>query len=447
MDSRETSEAVTVVPYRWVILLLGILAYATSLFARQNYAGVQKFVAHDLGLDKAALGLLGSVFFYSYALFQMPWGLASDRFGSRWIVGLGILLTAVAMAGFATAQTLTGLVLWRGASGIAGAAAYVAMSGGLACWFPQRERGFSQAALGGVGGALGEGAAFFLLPVISIYFASGWRQGMNMIAASIAALGVLCLIFLRSGPIARQRAVASPFDWKLLSDPTLWSHTFLFCAFIVGLRGTQTWMVVYVTEVYLDKGHLALNDAVVAGGLLVTVAYSLLGRGLGCPLGGKLSDVLVKRGISRATLAIAWLTLAVALLLVLAMGVSATAALGLVALLLGASVNLFPLISASISEVYGAGKTGSIVAFVNMMGQFSGASVLAASGYLGIALSSQAGNALAEYRGIWLSGMVGVASFTALGALIHLALKLGWLSNPQLTPLGTHGPRSLPASR
>ena len=34
-------------------------------------------------LDRGTLGLMGSAFFYSYALFQMPWGIASDRFGSR----------------------------------------------------------------------------------------------------------------------------------------------------------------------------------------------------------------------------------------------------------------------------------------------------------------------------------------------------------------------------
>ena len=32
-------------PYRWVILAVGILAYGTSQFSRQNYAGVQKFIA------------------------------------------------------------------------------------------------------------------------------------------------------------------------------------------------------------------------------------------------------------------------------------------------------------------------------------------------------------------------------------------------------------------
>ena len=76
--------------YRWIILAVGILAYGTSQFSRQNYTGVQKFIADDLSLDRGTLGLMGSAFFYAYALFQMPWGIASDRFGSRAIIGLGI---------------------------------------------------------------------------------------------------------------------------------------------------------------------------------------------------------------------------------------------------------------------------------------------------------------------------------------------------------------------
>ena len=108
--------------YRWVILGFGILAYAVSQFARQNYTGVQKFIAADFGLDKGALGLLGSAFFYAYALAQMPWGFASDRFGSRGVTALGILLSAGAMAGFATSQSEAGLLFWRAMAGIAGAA-------------------------------------------------------------------------------------------------------------------------------------------------------------------------------------------------------------------------------------------------------------------------------------------------------------------------------------
>ena len=118
--------------YRWVILFFGILAYGTSQFARQNFNGIQKFIAADLNLDRGAIGLLASMFFYSYALFQMPWGIAADKFGSRKVVGLGILLTAATMVGFATGRTEGWLLFWRAAARIAGAAVYVSLTGNLA---------------------------------------------------------------------------------------------------------------------------------------------------------------------------------------------------------------------------------------------------------------------------------------------------------------------------
>src|SRR2546426_9183475 len=150
--------------YRWVVLVFSILAYATSQFSRQNYSGVQKFIAQDLALDKAALGLLGSTFFYAYALCQMPWGIAADGFGNRWITACGILLTSAAMVGFASGADEGALLAWRAAGGIAAAAVYVSVAGGLARWFPPHERGLSQAALGGVGGGPRRGHRLLLPP-------------------------------------------------------------------------------------------------------------------------------------------------------------------------------------------------------------------------------------------------------------------------------------------
>lgn len=417
----------SVMAYRWVVLVFGILAYATSIFARQNYAGVQKFIAQDLHLDKGALGLMGSVFFYAYALFQLPCGIASEKFGGRWIAGLGVLLTAGAMAGFATGETEGQLLVWRVLAGIAGAAAYVSMSGSLAHWFSPSERGFSQAALGGVGGALGESSAFLLLPVISIYFASGWRQGTNVVAAAIALLGILCLVFLRPAPSERRAAGTASFDWKVLADPRLWCYTLLFSAFIVAIRIMQPWIAVYAADVYIVERRLSMSDATLQGGVLAMIAYSMLGRGIGNPLGGKLSDILVRRGISRETLAILWLTLAVVLFQILSAGLTATWSLGVTAFLLGVSVNLFTLITAAASEAYGPQKTASIVSFMVMVSQLAGATALALSGYAGMSLGAGSGNALVEYRGIWLSAMVGVLLFAVPGAAMYLALTKGWI--------------------
>ena len=104
--------------YRWVILFFGILAYATSHFSRQNYTGIQKFIQADFQLDRGAIGLLGASFFYAYAIFQMPWGIAADKFGSRAMATFGMLLTAATMVGFATSRSEEALLFWRAAAEI-----------------------------------------------------------------------------------------------------------------------------------------------------------------------------------------------------------------------------------------------------------------------------------------------------------------------------------------
>ena len=76
--------------------------------------------------------------------------------------------------------------------------------------------------------------------------------------------------------------------------------------------------------------------------------------------------------------------------------------------------------------------TASVASFANTLGQFSGATVLAASGYVGISLNTQPGNALTEYRGIWLSGLVGMAIMAALGTAAYIALRAGWGGRPAM---------------
>jgi len=406
--------------YRWVILVFGILAYATSHFTRQNYTGIQRFMQADFELDRGMLGLLGAAFFYAYALCQMPWGIAADRFGSRIAATLGILLMAATMAGFATSQSEVELLMWRMAAGVAAAAAYVSVSGGVARWFPASERGFSQSAFGGMGGALGEGTAYFLLPVLALSFAAGWRQATNTMAVALVAIALVCFAFLRSAPHGQPATTKKPFAWRLLADPYLWCYTALFAGFMVGTRTAQAWISIYLADVYAAAHGYDTNAAVVAGGLFATVAYSIVGRGLGVPLAGTLSDIFVRRGMSRTAVVIGWLVLSIVLFQLLSMQVTGLWLLAVVAALTGTAVNCFTLITAAVSETYGPEKTASITGFVNMCGQLVGATSLAWSGYLGIALSGGDSSALAEYRGVWLSGGLTVSLATAIGTGIYL---------------------------
>ena len=148
-----------------------------------------------------------------------------------------------------------------------------------------------------------------------------------------------------------------------------------------------------------------------------------------------LSDALLKRGISRTALVIASLAITAASFQVLSMGVTALWFLSVLAVLLGTAVNSFTLVIAEASETYGAERTGSVSSFMNTVGQLSGATALAVSGYIGVALSAGGRNSLDEYQGIWLSGMAWIVSLTLLGILLHyFALKNRWATPPVVAP-------------
>jgi hypothetical protein len=140
-----------------------------------------------------------------------------------------------------------------------------------------------------------------------------------------------------------------------------------------------------------------------------------------------MSDVLARRGVSRTTVIIGWLVLATVLFHVLSLGVTDIGSLAVIAALLGMSVNLFSLIPAAISDRFGSQRTASLSSFANTIAQLSGATALAVSGYVGISLNAQPGNALTEYRGIWLSAEVGMAFMTILSIAAYVALRNGWI--------------------
>jgi membrane protein DedA with SNARE-associated domain len=136
-----------------------------------------------------------------------------------------------------------------------------------------------------------------------------------------------------------------------------------------------------------------------------------------------LSDVLLQRGISRMTLVFMWLGVIIIAFQLLSMQITTMWLVAVIAVLLGTAVNSFPLITVLVNETYGPDKTASVFGFINMLGQIAGATVLATSGYLGVALSTGERNSLEEYFGIWLAGMASVAATTAVGGAMWIAVR------------------------
>ncbi len=63
----------------WMLLPLSLL-FLLSQFYRTSSAVIASELMHDLSLTAANLGALSSVFFYAFALIQIPMGAVIDRF-------------------------------------------------------------------------------------------------------------------------------------------------------------------------------------------------------------------------------------------------------------------------------------------------------------------------------------------------------------------------------
>jgi MFS family permease len=273
------------------------------------------------------------------------------------------------------------------------------MAGALSRWFLPKERGFVQGIFAAVGATIGEGTSNLIVPYLAIHVASGWRQSTEILAVIIAVIGVGCALFLRSAPTGQQAIERKPFDWTTLKDMHLWAFTAVYSGSIIAIRILPPWLPIYAADIYISRG-MNLNTAVLTAGVLSTLY--LAGRLIGVPIACFVSDRLVSRKISRQSLPL---------------GIDSTSILGVIAFLMGISINMYPLVTTAVSETFGPQKTSSVMGALNTVAQLSGATALLVSGYLGIALNSAPGNAVQEYRGIWLVGVVGCLGTAALGML------------------------------
>ena len=131
------------------------LLYATTTLTRWNYTSIAGYLASDLNIGKAELGLIGSAYLYTYAIAQLPGGILTDFFGGRRVISISVAFLGVFCLVFAIASSFTEVLTARALMGVFGASVYGPITVILARWFNIKERGFASTMNNG-GGGLGE---------------------------------------------------------------------------------------------------------------------------------------------------------------------------------------------------------------------------------------------------------------------------------------------------
>ena len=154
--------------------------------ARTVMAIVGPVLAVELGLSAVELGVLAACLFASYAVVQLPLGVALDAFGPRRVQAVLMSLAAIGFAIFALSPGFAGLVLARIVVGVGVSAGLMAVIKGHADWF-ERHR---VAHVTGIASAIGAlGSTLTTSPVQAMLPTLGWRGvfwGLCLLALAVA---------------------------------------------------------------------------------------------------------------------------------------------------------------------------------------------------------------------------------------------------------------------
>lgn len=163
---------------------LGLIAY----IHRMAFASAGTRLKSEFGISDSDWGQVMAAFLVAYALFEVPWGVVGDRWGTRHLLTMIVLgwsaLTAL-VAAVTESHTFVYLLTIRFLFGAFQAGAFPAISRIMADWMPIPERATAQGLIW-MCSRLGGAVAPFLMGSL-IYQTAGWRTAF----VSVSLVGVI----------------------------------------------------------------------------------------------------------------------------------------------------------------------------------------------------------------------------------------------------------------
>lgn len=352
----------------WAMLTLGVLAQAAGTMLVSAPVYLIPLLHLEQGIPLAGAGLLASAPTIGMVLTLVLWGAAADRYGERWVIACGLVITA-GCAFAAAALSSAGLVPLGVALLLGGAAAASsnAASGRVVVgWFPRHRRGLAMG-LRQMSQPLGVAAAALVVPPLAAH--GGPVVVFTAVGALLAAVSVGCALGIRNPPRpeaspagAGRAGITAPNPYR--EDRFLIRIHSVSILLVLPQFALSTFgMVWLITELHWNQ---------TAAGLVMGLSQFV--GALGRIVVGSLSDRLDER-----VRVLRWVAVGgVAVMLLLALvGAWHSAALGGIVLVIATVVSVADngLAYTSVAEAAGSGWAGRALGIQNT-GQFIAASAV-----------------------------------------------------------------------
>lgn len=250
--------------HRWLILGIGLAAQAASSIFLYGIPMLLPELRRTEHLSLAAAGWVVAAPTVGLLCTLIAWGAATDRFGERNVMALGLGLAAVLLLGAAVTADVVGRSVLLGLAGAAAGSVSAASGKVVLGWFAPEERGTAMG-LRQTAQPIGVGIAALTLPTVAGAAGIGWALTVPAFLCLVAAFLVVALVIDPPRTAAKPGLrPGSPYRGGL----TLWR-----------LHGTSTLLVVpqiavstFSLEYLVSQRHWSASAA---GGLMF--AFQVLG--------------------------------------------------------------------------------------------------------------------------------------------------------------------------
>lgn len=190
--SEQTAEAATSTPgrparrtkVRWLIAALLATGLIIAFIDRANLSVAMPTISEQFGISPGMQGILLGAWAWTYAIFQLPAGWLSDKFGPRTMYTIAVVWWSLSTAAVALVRGVGTLLGLRLLLGVGEAPVMPSSAKAVSEWFPKKERAMAS----GLYGSGSEAGAAIAVPLVAlIMVAVGWRGAF----VATGALGLL----------------------------------------------------------------------------------------------------------------------------------------------------------------------------------------------------------------------------------------------------------------
>jgi sugar phosphate permease len=126
---------------RWLrILPFATVTYAISFINRANVSQALPSMSRELHLNSAQAGTIAGIFFWGYLVLQVPGGYLATRWSTKWFVSILLVIWGGAAVGCGFVHSGSQMWVMRFLLGVAEGGMYPATLVLISHWFPRKER-------------------------------------------------------------------------------------------------------------------------------------------------------------------------------------------------------------------------------------------------------------------------------------------------------------------